>query len=145
MKQIAVVLACLASACATSYAPNPADPVEMAAALGDRGRAYVGMGEACDAAAGAGHRDAIAQTVELQQQRLGVLAGLLDRAYRGRASEELVGHMHMQMSMHGLTAEQFCTEVVAQADEELSQRATYILTLRPQPDIMYYVRDVQGL
>jgi hypothetical protein len=145
MKKIAVVLACLASACASTYAPNPADPVDMAAALGDRGRAYVGMGEVCDAAAGGGHRDAIVQTVELQQQRLGVLAGLVDRAYRGRASEELTAHMHTQMSTHGLTAEQFCSEVVAQADKDLTQRAAYILTLSPQHDIMYYVRDVQGL
>jgi hypothetical protein len=145
MKQITIVLACMASACASTYAPNPADPVDMAAALGDRGRAYVGMGEACDAVASGGHRDAIVQTVELQQQRLGVLAGLVNRAYRGHASEDLIGHMHAQMSTHGLTAEQFCSEVVAQADEELSQRAAYILTLSPQPDIMYYVRDVQGL
>jgi hypothetical protein len=145
MKQIAVVLACAASACASTYAPNPHDPVDMAAALGDRGRAYVGMGEACDAAAGGGHRDAIVETVMAQQQRLGVLADLLNRAYRGRASEELIGHMHMQMSTHGLTAEQFCSEVVAQADKDLSQRAAYILTLSPQHDIMYYVRDVQGL
>lgn len=145
MKQIAVVLACLASACASTYAPNPVDPVDMAAALGDRGRAYVGMGEVCDAAAGGGHREAIVQTVELQQQRLGVLAGLVNRAYRGRASEELTAHMQAQMSMHGLSAEQFCSEVVAQADKELTQRAAYILTLSPQHDIMYYVRDVQGL
>lgn len=145
MKQIAVVLACLASACASAYAPNPADPVDMAAALGDRGRAYVGMGEACDAAAGPGHREAIVQTIELQQQRLGVLAGLLNRAFRGQVSEELTNHMHAQMSAHGLTAEQFCSEVVAQADEDLSKRTAYILTLSPQHDIMYYVRDVQGL
>jgi hypothetical protein len=145
MKQIAIVLACAASACASTYAANPYDPVDMAAALGDRGRAYIGMGEACDAAAGAGHRDAIVQTVELQQQRLGVLAGLVNRAYRGRASEELIGHMRAQMRTHRLTAEQFCSEVVAQADEELSQRTAYILTLSPQHDIMYYVRDVQGL
>ena len=145
MKQFAVVLACLASACASTYAPNPADPVDMAAALGDRARDYVGMGEVCDAAAGGGHRDAIVQTVELQQQRLGVLAGLVSRAYSGRASEELTAHMHAQMSTHGLTAEQFCTEMLAQADEDLSKRTEYIRTLSPQHDIMYYVRDVQGL
>jgi hypothetical protein len=145
MKQIAVVLACVASACASTYAPNPNDPIDMAAALGDRGRAYVGMGEACDAAAGGGYRDAIVETVVTQQERLGVLADLLPRAYRGRASEELIGHMHMQMSTHNLTAEQFCSEVVAQADDDLSQRAAYILTLSPQHDIMYYVREVQGL
>ena len=145
MKHIAIVLTCLASACASTYAPNPADPVDMAAALGDRGRAYVGMGEVCDAAAGPGYRDAIVQTIEFQQQRLGVLAGLLNRAYRGQASEELTNHMHAQMSAHGLTAEQFCNDVVEQADEDLNKRAAYILTLSPQHDIMYYVRDVQGL
>lgn len=145
MKQIAVVLACFASACASTHGPNPADPVDMAAALGDRGRAYVGMGEACDLAAGPGHRDAIVQTIELQQQQLGVLAGLLNRAYRGRNSEEFTNHMQAQMSAHGLTAAQFCSEVLVQANEDLGKRTAYILTLSPQHDIMHYVRDVQGL
>jgi hypothetical protein len=143
MKRIAFTLVCLASACASTYQPDPRDPVDMAAALGERGRAYIGMGEACDGAAGGAHRAAIVQAIEAQQRRLGVLADLVNRAYRGRASEELVHHMQAQMNAHGLTAAQFCGEVVTQAEAELSQRATYILTLTPQPDLMYYAREGQ--
>lgn len=143
MKRIAIALACLVSACASTYAANPNDPVDMAAELGNRGREYVGMGEVCDSAAGGAHRAAIVQVVQSQQQRLGVLAGLVDRAYRGRASEGLVHHMHAQMNAHGLTAVQFCGAVVAQAEADLSERARHILTLSTQPDLMYYAREIQ--
>jgi hypothetical protein len=143
MKQIALSLAVLASACASSYAPDPADPVDMAAELGNRARAYVGMGEVCDTATGGAHRAAIVQIVQTDQERLGVLADLVNRAYRGRATEELMGHMRAQMTSHGLSAEQFCTEVVAQAEAELDARTTDVLALPTYHDIMYYVREGQ--
>jgi hypothetical protein len=143
MKRIAIALACLVSACASTYAANPNDPVDMAAELGNRGRAYVGMGEVCDRAAGGGHRAAIVQAVQAQQERLGVLSGLVNRAYRGRATPQLTAHMQAEMGAHGLTPAQFCGEVVAQAEAELSDRATLVLTLSPQPDLLYYAREIQ--
>jgi hypothetical protein len=144
MKRIALVLACLVSACASSLAANPNDPVDMAADLGNRASRYVGMGEVCDAAAGGGYRAAIEQTVESQQDLLGPLSGLVDRAYNGRASRELVTHMQSQMQAHNLSAAQFCTEVVRQADADLSQRTAYILMLgNGAPDTMMYARDIQ--
>lgn len=143
MKRVAFILACLTSACASTFAGNPNDPVDMAAELGNRGRAYVGMAEVCDATAGSGHREAVVRTIADQQQRLGVLSGLVNRAYAGHASEDFATHMQTQMNAHGLSAERFCGEVVAQAKDELSQRATHILALPTYHDIMYYAREGQ--
>jgi uncharacterized protein YijF (DUF1287 family) len=143
MKRLAIVLTALASACATALEPNPADPVDMAADLGNRARHYVGMGEACDAAAADGYRASIVAIVEKQQERLGVLADLVNRAYRGRATEDLIQHMQTQMSTHQISASAFCDEVVVQAATDLDARATHVLTLTPQHDIMYYVREGQ--
>lgn len=143
MKRMAIALAFLASACASTYAANPNDPVDMAAELGNRGREFVGMGDVCDGAAGGAHRAAIVHALQAEQARLGPLAPFVNRAYEGRASAELVHHMHAELNAHGLTANQFCTEVVRQAQAEASERTTHILTLAPQPDLMYYAREIQ--
>lgn len=143
MKRSAIALAVLVSACASTYAANPNDPVDMAAELGNRGRDYVGMGEVCDRAAGGAHRAAIVQVIQAQQARLGVLSDLVNRAYWGRATPELAAHMQAEMGAHGLTPVQFCGDVVTQANAELSQRADYVLTLSPQPDLMFYAREIQ--
>src|SRR5262245_46023564 len=78
MRLIALGLICALTACASTYVANPNDAVEMAGELGDRGRDYVGLGEACDTADGGGHRAAIVSAVQMQQQRLGVLADLVN-------------------------------------------------------------------
>lgn len=141
MRLIALGAMCVLSACASSYVANPNDPVDMAAELGNRGRQYVGMGEVCDANAGGAHRAAIVQALQHQQPRLGVLAGLVNRAYRGRASDELAAHMSQQLSAHGLTAPQFCAEVVQQAQAEATERTTQILAMRSGIGVMNLARD----
>jgi hypothetical protein len=142
MRLIALAAASLLSACASTYVANPNDPVDMAAELGNRGRQYVGMGETCDMAAGGGHRLAVERSLQSEQQRLGVLAGLVDRAYAGRASDELNGHMQTQMRTHGLTAAQFCDEVVAQAQTDMNTRATFILAMTGDLDALSMARDI---
>jgi|GEM_PF-3177825 len=141
MRLVAIGLACALSACASTYAPNPADPVDMAAELGNRGRAYVGMGEVCDAAAGGAHRQAIAATIRAEQQNLGVLAGLVERAHRGHASDEFRAHMASQISRHGVTPAEFCGEVVRQARDELSARSDQVQNMpAAPPSAMEYAR-----
>jgi len=140
MRLIALGFACLLSACASTYAANPSDPVDMAAELGNRGQRYVGMGEVCDTAAGGGHRQAIVQTIRAEQQQLGVLSGLVERAYRGRATDELAAHMATQMRTHNVSAAHFCGEVVRQAAVEMSQRTENIQTLTVTPDPFDYAR-----
>jgi hypothetical protein len=142
MRLVALGAVLLLSACASTYAANPNDPVDMAAELGNRGRQYVGMGEVCDTAAGGAHRAAIVHAVQSEQQRLGVLAGLVDRAYRGHASNELAAHMSQEMSAHGVTAPAFCAEVVQQAQAEISQRGMHILTLSGEVDALGMARDI---
>lgn len=142
MRLFALGMILLASACAPTYALNPNDPVDMATDLGNRGRDYVGMGETCDSAAAGGHRAAIVQAVQHEQQRLGVLAGLVNRAYRGHGSEAFAAHLNQQTSAHGLTADAFCAHVVQQAQSDLTARTTHILTLRGQVDGLALVRDL---
>jgi hypothetical protein len=140
MKRLALSLACFASACASTYAANPNDPVDMAAELGDRGRQYVAMGEICDVAAEGAYKQTIVETLQTEQARLGALSGLMNRAYRGTASRELVVHMQAQMSEHGLSASEFCAEVVHQAQTESNLRATQILAMTGEIDVMAYAR-----
>ncbi|HYD87986.1 MAG TPA: hypothetical protein VEA80_10960 [Vitreimonas sp.] len=141
MRLVAIGMACALSACASTYAPNPNDPVDMAAELGNRGKLYVGMGEVCDSAVGGAHREAIVQTVRAEQQDLGVLAGLVQRAYSGHATDELAAHMAAQLGVHDIGAATFCAEVVSQARAELSTRADSVRQMPVSPsDPMDYAR-----
>lgn len=141
MKRIAIGLVCLLSACASTYAANPSDPVDMAAELGNRGQRYVGMGQVCDGAVGAGHHRAIVETIRLEQSRLGTLSGLVNRAYRGRADNDLAVHMSNRMGVHNVSAPEFCAEVVRQARVEMHQRANHVLSLSYGPDVLDLVRE----
>lgn len=141
MRALVLALACMTGACASTYAANPNDPVDMAAQLGDRGRQYVGMGEVCDIATSGGRHQAIIEALRHQQQRLGSLSDLVDRAYRGTATEELSTHMQAQMRTHGLSAPEFCDAVVQQARAEFSRRTAVILGLESQFDGMVLVRE----
>jgi hypothetical protein len=141
MRALVLAAACALSACASTYAANPNDPVDMAAALGDRGAQYVGLGAVCDANAGGEYRSAMAQTVAHEQERLGVLRGLVSRAYRGRPTDALRTHMASQMMQNGLSAAEFCSEAVRQAQADLKNRADYILALSTPPLTMREARD----
>ena len=141
MRLVAIALATALSACASTYVANPDDPVDMAAELGNRGKRYVGMGEVCDGAVGGAHRDAITQTIRAEQRNLGVLAGLVERAHRGHATDELRAHMAAQLSTHGVSAAQFCSEVVSQANDELGARSQQVQRMpAAPPDPMHYAR-----
>lgn len=135
MRLIALALVCALSACASAFVANPNDPVDMTAELGNRARDYVGMGEACDATAGDGHRATIVQEVRAQQQQLGVLAELVNRAYRGHATPELTARVRADA--------QSCEGLAAQAQGDLSQRTMSILSMRPQLDLPDTVRQIQ--
>jgi hypothetical protein len=141
MKLKALGLACMLTACASTYAANPNDPVDMAAELGNRGRQYVGMGEVCDGIASVGHRQAVVDTLRTEQAKLGVLSGLVNRAYRGSASDELAQNMYMQMSARGQAPGEFCTAVVTQAQAEMRDRTTYILSLTTRDDLEYFAHQ----
>jgi hypothetical protein len=141
MRLMALGMMVLLSACVSSRVADINDPVDMAAALGDVGQRYVGMGEVCDAQAGAGYRAAIVQTVESEQQRLGALSDLLNRAYRGHASPELSAHLQQQASAHNVSAASFCSAVVAQARSDLNVRANHVLTLTARADGMDLIRQ----
>jgi hypothetical protein len=143
MRLSALALACILSACASTYAANPNDPVDMAAELGDRGRQYIGMGEICDASAGGAHRQAIVTSLQTEQVKLGVLSGLVNRAYRGHATDELAHHMRTQMHAQGVTMADYCAAVVTQAQVEVRERAAYILSLTTRPDLDYFARQAQ--
>lgn len=141
MRLVAIVLACALSACASTYAANPEDPVDMAAELGNRGKLYVGMGEVCDTAIGGAHREAVTQAIRAEQQNLGVLSGLVERAHRGHASDELAAHMATQMNVHNISAERFCGETLRQARYEISARSQQVQQMPPlAPNPMDYAR-----
>lgn len=142
MRQAAFGLVVLASACAT-YAPNPNDPVDMAAELGNRGRYYMAMGEVCDTAAGGQYRQMMADTIGAQQQRLGVLSDLVDRAYRARASAEHAAHLQAQMRERGYSAAEYCSELTRQAEAEARDRAMRILATPHGINTMDFARQVQ--
>jgi len=143
MRLSALGLACLLAACASTYAANPNDPVDMAAELGNRGRQYVSMGEVCDAQAGGAHRQAVVSAIRAEQIKLGVLSGLVNRAYRGRASEELAGHMQSQMNAQGMSMGVYCETMVRQARAEVADRTTHILSLTTRLDLDYFARQAQ--
>jgi hypothetical protein len=143
MRLAALGMLVLLSACASTRAADLNDPVDMAAALGDVGQQYVGMGEVCDAQAGSGYRDAIVQTVRSEQRRLGALSDLVNRAYRGHASLELSAHLQAQTSAHNVSAASFCSAVVAQARSDLNARASHVLALRGEFDGMSLIRHVE--
>jgi hypothetical protein len=142
MRLAALGMLVLLSACVSTRAADLNDPVDMTAALGDVGQLYVGMGEVCDAQAGSGYRDAIVQTVQSEQARLGALSDLVSRAYRGHASPELSAHLQQQTRAHNVSAASFCSEVVAQARSDLNVRANHVLTLTARADGMDILRHV---
>jgi hypothetical protein len=145
MRLIALGLLVLAAGCVSTRAMNPTDPVDMAAELGDLGWQYVGMGEVCDAQVAGGRRAAIVQIVQNEQQRLGALSDLVNRAYRGHATPELSAHLQAQTSAHQVSTAAFCAAVVAQARADLSARATHVLTLRGQADGLDLIRQANRL
>jgi hypothetical protein len=141
IRVLALAAACTLSACASTYVANPNDPVDMAAALGDRGAQYVGMGAVCDANAGGDYRRTMTELVALEQNRLGVLRGLVNRAYHGEATDALRAHMQVEMAENGLSAAEFCSEAVQQARVDLNQRADTILALGNGPLTLSQARD----
>jgi len=143
MRLKAIGLACLVSACASTYAPNPNDPVDMAAELGNRGRHYVAMGAVCDAVAGGQYRRTVSDSVRVQQQRLGVLSSLVERAHRGQASPALLASMQDQMRQRGLSAAEYCADMLRQAELETAQRASRILAMTPYTNTMDLARQTQ--
>lgn len=143
MRLRAIALACLLGACASTYAAHPNDPVDMAAELGNRGRQYMAMGEVCDAAANGAYRQAVAEALHAQQQRLGVLAGLVQRAYRARATHEHMALLQTEMRAQGHSAAEYCSAMVRRAQVEAQQRTAHILTLSPYVDTMGLARHAQ--
>lgn len=113
----------------------------MAAALGDRGERYMGLSSVCDRVGGGDYGERMAQLIARQQDRLGMLRGLVNRAYRGQPDEALRTHMQQQMARHQLTATQFCDAALRQAQEEFSQRTDAILALGAAPLTLAAARD----
>jgi hypothetical protein len=114
----------------------------MAAALGDRGAEYMGLAVLCDGAAGADYSGEMVRIIAREQDRLGVLRGLVNRAYRGEPSDELRAHMHGQMTQHRVTASQFCDAALSQAQADLSRRVDVVLALdAPPPLTLASARD----
>lgn len=141
MRALVLAAAFLVAACASTYAANPDDPVGMAGALGDRGAQYVGLGAECDARAGGEYRRTMSEIVDAEQARLGVLRGLANRAHRGQPTDALRAHMQAEMLENGLSAAEFCSEAVRQAQADLGRRTDRILTLTTPALTMRGARD----
>lgn len=141
MRAVALGLIVLLSACAGTRAADQSDAVEMAAAFGEAGRAYVGMGEVCDASVGGAHRAAMVQAVQVEQPKLGVLSDLANRAYRGHASPELSAHLQAQTRV--MSAAAFCEGAVRQARADLAARAMQVSALEGRADGMALLRHAE--
>lgn len=144
MRVFALAAVCLLTACASTYTPDPRDPVDMAGDLGNRAREYVGLGDVCNTRSPGGlYRQVILETVEAEQAALGPLGGLMERARRGRATPEREAFVSERMLAGGYSAAEYCNEMVVEAQAVISNRAAQIRSLSARPDLMQYARDME--
>jgi len=144
MRVFVLAAVCLLTACASTYTPDPRDPVDMAGDLGNRAREYVGLGDVCNTRSPGGiYRQVILESVVEAQEALGPLGGLVERAHSGRATPARDQFVATQMFAGGYSASEYCNEMVVEAQAVIANRTADIRRLSARPDLMQYARDME--